>query len=461
MVALADTGAIHVYAGLDPANLEKAVRLILRELQALCDKPPGRADQYPGSVLSLDLSRGPLVVPPGFAAAGGQASALDGAVRLYAANGASFFNRQTAPSAVTADEVSASLPLGISINNGNGRPWLANAPGGADADGTITVLDPDGAPLANPPNPRYGGVFKGALSNHPKGATHALGRGAVGTAIGIFHGFIFARLGVPSFVITLAGLIGWQGLLLYLLGRSGTINLPFTGFVAKLSDTWLPPWLSWALLVGGVGTWAVATVVVRRLRVGAGLPVAGPWRTALPLIAVGLVVATSLVMLSADRGVPLLLVIFATLVIVLDLALRYTVVGQHVFAVGGNAEAARRAGIGVTRTRVLAFAACSTLAAVGGILAASRLSAVNQNSGGSDILLMAIAAAVIGGTSLFGGRGSTYAALLGILVIQSITNGMLLLNVDSSVRFMVTGSVLAVAVAIDSLARKSRTVRAV
>jgi D-xylose transport system permease protein len=284
---------------------------------------------------------------------------------------------------------------------------------------------------------------------------------AVGTAIGIFHGFIFARLGVPSFVITLAGLIGWQGLLLYLLGRSGTINLPFTGFVAKLSDTWLPPWLSWALLVGGVGTWAVGTVVVRRLRVGAGLPVAGAWRTALPLIAVGLIVAASLVMLSADRGVPLLLVIFATLVIVLDLALRYTVVGQHVFAVGGNAEAARRAGIGVTRTRVLAFAACSTLAAVGGILAASRLSAVNQNSGGSDILLMAIAAAVIGGTSLFGGRGSTYAALLGILVIQSITNGMLLLNVDSSVRFMVTGSVLAVAVAIDSLARKSRSVRAV
>jgi D-xylose transport system permease protein len=279
---------------------------------------------------------------------------------------------------------------------------------------------------------------------------------ATGTAIGILHGLIFARLGVPSFVITLAGLIGWQGLLLYLLGRGGTINLPFTGFVATLSDTWFPGWLSWALLAASLGMWAFATVVIRRLRIAAGLPVANPLRTALPLLAVGPVLAAGLVMLGADRGLPLLLVIFVALVVALDLALRYTVFGRHIFAVGGNLEAARRAGINVTRIRVQAFALCSTLAAVGGILAASRLAAVNQSSGGSDILLMAIAAAVIGGASLFGGRGSPYAALLGILVIQSITNGMLLLNVDSSVRFMVTGVVLAVAVAIDSLARRSR-----
>jgi D-xylose transport system permease protein len=158
--------------------------------------------------------------------------------------------------------------------------------------------------------------------------------------------------------------------------------------------------------------------------------------------------------LSTDRGVPLLLVIFGALTTLVDLMLRNTVYGQWIYAIGGNAEAARRAGIPVTRLRVIAFVAASTLAAFGGILAASRLAAVNQSSGGSDTLLMAIAAAVIGGTSLFGGRGRAYAALLGILVIQSITNGMLLLNVNSSVRFMVTAVVLAAAVAIDSMSRR-------
>jgi D-xylose transport system permease protein len=278
-----------------------------------------------------------------------------------------------------------------------------------------------------------------------------------GCAIGILQGVLFTRLGMPSFVVTLAGLIGWQGLLLFLLGRGGTINLPFTGFVAKLSDTWLPAWLSWALTAAVIGIWSLATVLQRQTRVANGLPVPAPWRAVAPIVAVAVLLAAGVTILSADRGVPLLLVIFGTLVVTLDLALRHTVIGQRIFAVGGNAEAARRAGINVDAIRVLAFAGCGTLAALGGILAASRLAAVNQSSGGSDILLMAIAAAVIGGASLFGGRGSTYAALLGILVIQSITNGMLLLNVDSSIRYMVTAGVLAVAVAIDSLARKAAT----
>ena len=146
---------------------------------------------------------------------------------------------------------------------------------------------------------------------------------------------------------------------------------------------------------------------------------------------------------------------FGTLVVLLDLVLRHTVGGRWIYAVGGNAEAARRAGINVERVRVVGFMSASTLAAVGGILAASRLAAVNQSSGGSDTLLIAVAAAVIGGASLYGGKGRTYAALLGILVLQAVTNGMLLLNVDSSVRFMVTAGVLALAVAIDSLARQA------
>lgn len=274
--------------------------------------------------------------------------------------------------------------------------------------------------------------------------------------IGLLHGWMFTRLGMPTFVVTLAGLIGWQGLMLYLLGRGGTINLPFDGFVAKLSDTWLPTSVAWLVVVLVVAVRTAAALVDRRLRLAADLPVTSVVRIALRLGGLALALAVVVVVLSADRGVPLLLVLFATLVVALDLVLQHTVFGRHMYAVGGNAEAARRAGINVTRIRMIAFAAGSMLAAAGGILAASRLAAVNQSSGSSDTLLMAIAAAVIGGTSLFGGRGRAYAALLGIVVIQSITNGMLLLSVDSSVRNMVTAVVLAIAIAVDSLARRGQ-----
>ncbi|GAA3839784.1 ABC transporter permease [Sphaerisporangium flaviroseum] len=277
---------------------------------------------------------------------------------------------------------------------------------------------------------------------------------AAGAVVGLVQGLLFTRIGMPSFVVTLAGLIGWQGLLLYLLGERGTVNLPFDGFVAKLSDTWLPPWSAWTLALALTGVYGGSLLLSRRLRRAADLPVGPAYWAAVRAGGLALVLAAAVLVLQADRGVPLLLVIFGTLVVVLDLVLRHTAFGRWMYAVGGNAEAARRAGINVTRIRLLAFVLSAALAAFGGILAASRLAAVNQSSGGSDILLMAIAAAVIGGTSLFGGRGRTYAALLGILVIQSITNGMLLLNVDSSVRYMVTASVLALAVAIDSLARR-------
>jgi D-xylose transport system permease protein len=246
-------------------------------------------------------------------------------------------------------------------------------------------------------------------------------------------------------------------LMLYLLGSGGTINLPFDGFVAKLSDTWLSTPVAWLIAVLIVAVCTTSSLLKRRFRLAAELPVTSPVRVGLSLGGLTLALAVVVVVLTADRGVPLLLVIFAALVVTLDLILQHTVFGRHMYAVGGNAEAARRAGINVTRIRTIAFVAGSTLAAFGGILAASRLSAVNQSSGSSDTLLIAIAAAVIGGTSLFGGRGRAYAALLGILVIQSITNGMLLLSVDSSVRYMVTGVVLALAVALDSFARQGRS----
>jgi D-xylose transport system permease protein len=277
---------------------------------------------------------------------------------------------------------------------------------------------------------------------------------ALALAVGLVHGLMFTRLGMPSFVVTLAGLIAWQGLQLYLLRQGGTINLPFDGFVAGLSDTWLPGWVGGILAALIVGAWTAGGLITRRLRRRAGLPQYSAARLILNLVTLAVVLGGAVMVLSADRGVPLLLVIFGGLVVVTDLVLQHTVFGRWMYAVGGNAEAARRAGINVKRVRLIAFMAASFFAALGGILAASRLAAVNQSSGGSDTLLMAIAAAVIGGTSLFGGRGRAYAALLGILVIQSITNGMFLLNVDSSVRNMVTGGVLAIAVAIDSLARR-------
>jgi D-xylose transport system permease protein len=277
---------------------------------------------------------------------------------------------------------------------------------------------------------------------------------AAGALVGALHGLMFTQLNMPSFVVTLSGLIGWLGLMLYLLGPAGTINLPFDRGIAELSNTWLPPWLGWLVVLVAAGGHLVAALVTRAQRIRAALPASTTRWAAARSAGIAVLLAAAIAVMNADRGVPMILVIFGGLVVSLDLLLRRTVFGRRMYAVGGNAEAARRAGIRVAQVRVLAFVMASSLAAVGGVLAASRLGSVSQSSGGSDTLLNAIAAAVIGGTSLFGGRGRTYAALYGILIIESIANGMTLLSVDSSVRFMVTGGVLALAVAVDSLARR-------
>ena len=172
------------------------------------------------------------------------------------------------------------------------------------------------------------------------------------------------------------------------------------------------------------------------------------------LIGAALVVIVYL--LGRDRGLSYMVVLFVALVVVMDLAIRRTTWGRSVLAIGGNVEAARRAGIKVKRVYLSVFVLCSTFAALGGILGAARLASANQSSGGADTNLNAIAAAVIGGTSLFGGRGSAYSALLGILVIYSISNGLALLSVSADVRYVVTGAVLLLAVVIDSLSRRSR-----
>jgi len=279
----------------------------------------------------------------------------------------------------------------------------------------------------------------------------------VGTAIGLFQGFVFSQFGVPSFVVTLAGLIGWQGLQLAVLGNTGTINFPYGKGVSDLANTFFAQlWVGYAVALVAVGAYFLASFNDRRRRAAAGL-VDSPMSDLLLRSAGLLVLLLAVVLvLNNDRGTPLPLLIFVGFVILFDWLTRRTRYGRHIFAVGGNAEAARRAGINVKLIQISVFALCSTMAAFGGILAASRGLAASQSSGGSDTLLFAIAAAVIGGTSLFGGRGSTYSALLGMLVIGSIANGMDLLGLESDIKFMITGAVLLAAVIVDALARRGR-----
>ena len=279
----------------------------------------------------------------------------------------------------------------------------------------------------------------------------------LGALIGAVHGFFFARLGVPSFVVTLAGLIGWQGALLWVLGETGTVNIPYDGTVAALANTFLSEIaLGYAVVLAPVVLYLVALLRGSSRRAAVGLPRMGPGAIAARaggLAALGLGAAW---VLNLTRGVPLALILFVGLVALVDLALRKTRHGRMVYAVGGNAEAARRAGIDVTRVRIAVLAIASVLAAFGGIMQASRLFAVNQASGSGDVLLNAIAAAVIGGTSLFGGRGSAWSALLGMLVIGAIQSGILLLNLQSDAQYMITAAVLLVAVTVDAVSRRGR-----
>ncbi len=296
------------------------------------------------------------------------------------------------------------------------------------------------------------------LVNHQQSMVLALLAGmAVGTLIGAFYAFLHTRIGVPSFVFSLAGLLGFQGALLYVLGTSGTINLPSSSFLVQFTRfEYLSPGASYVLVVLIALGYAGTRVLTIRQRTAAGLSAQRPLAVALKSagLLVGLGALTYYV--NIDRGWSYLWLFFVALVVVMDVALRRTRWGRHVFAVGGNEEAARRSGIPVTRVYFSVFMLTSTLAAVGGLCAAGLQTSVSQASGTTDTNLTAIAAAVIGGTSLFGGRGSAYAAMLGIIVLQAIQTGLNLVGVDSSVRFMVTGAVLLLAVAIDSVSRRAR-----
>lgn len=278
-----------------------------------------------------------------------------------------------------------------------------------------------------------------------------------GALTGFVYGSLRNRFEMPSFVATLAGLLALLGMQLYILGPTGSINLPFTSGLVRFGQIMIiPAWLSYALaLVPG------AIIIFGGLKTIQQRSAANLSSGGMTVVMVKSAILTAALLfivfyLEQGRGVPWMFGVFVLFVVILDYALTRTQWGRSMFAVGGNAEAARRAGINVRRIRLSAFVLCSTFAALGGVFSAARLASASQQAGTGDVNLNAIAAAVIGGTSLFGGRGSAWSALLGVLVIMAISNGLTLLNLSSSLRYMITGAVLAIAVIVDSLARRSR-----
>jgi D-xylose transport system permease protein len=282
---------------------------------------------------------------------------------------------------------------------------------------------------------------------------------AAGAAIGAFTGVVVTKFGVPSFVVTLAGLLGWQGAQLYVLGDTGTINLP-DNTITDLTGTFFSDAAGWGIAIAMIVAYLGSGLYARRRRVAAGLPAAPLQGFLLRVgLAAAAIIGTTLVV-NADRGLPLATVILVGFCAVFAFITERTRFGRHIFAVGGNAEASRRAGINVDGIRIAVFTIGAAMAAAGGILAASRLLAVNPSAGGGVGLLRAIAGPVTAGTSLFGGRGSVWSALLGALVIGSISNGMDLVALSSDVKYMITGAVLLIAVVLDSTTRSRRSTAA-
>ncbi|MFE6779676.1 sugar ABC transporter permease [Streptomyces sp. NPDC057702] len=280
---------------------------------------------------------------------------------------------------------------------------------------------------------------------------------ASGALAGAVHGFFFARVGVPAFVVTLAGLLAWNGLMLQVLGTTGTINLDRDSFIVHLTSHYFV-YIAVAYGVAGlaVALFLAAQLLDARRRQAAGVP-SRPLGEILVRTAVLAVLAFAAAWrLNEYKGLPLALLIFLVVLVGYDVLLRRTRFGRRVFAVGGGVEAARRAGINVTAVRIAVFTVSGLMASVGGLFIASRIAAANQGAGTGNLLMEAIAAAVIGGTSLFGGRGSVWSALLGMLVIGSIASGMTLLGIAASVQYMITGGVLLAAVVIDSVSRRTQ-----
>ncbi|MBT2364081.1 sugar ABC transporter permease [Streptomyces sp. ISL-10] len=280
---------------------------------------------------------------------------------------------------------------------------------------------------------------------------------AGGAAIGALHGFFFARIGAPAFAVTLAGLLFWLGFMLQLLGDAGTINLDSDGVVGKLTTYYFSDVAAaYGLAAVAVAVFFVTSYFDNRRREAAGVPSRPLSDVVLRTGLLAVVAFAAAIMFNQYKGLPLALVLFLAVLVITDFVLRRTAYGRKIFALGGSVEASRRAGINVTAVRISVFALAGFFAAVGGLFWASKIAAANQSAGTGDLLMNVIAAAVIGGTSLFGGRGRTWNALLGVMVIVSIQYGLALEGIATPVVYMITGGVLLATVVIDSITRKTQ-----
>jgi D-xylose transport system permease protein len=303
-----------------------------------------------------------------------------------------------------------------------------------------------------------GGVIAALLLEPGKGIPTSVAVAlAIGTgiAIGVLQGFFVARVGVPSFVVTLAGLLGWNGVLLQIIGSSGTIVIQ-NNFINGIANEYMSHALAWGVAILSVAAYAVQQISNVYRRREAGLP-NDPLAFVIARIVILAIAAIAVVVVAdSDRGLPYVTLIMLGSYVIWTFVANRMRVGRHIYAVGGNAEAARRAGINVPGIKVFVFAISGGMAAIGGIVLASRLNSVDTSTGGGTILLYSIAAAVIGGTSLFGGRGTIKSAFLGAIVITMIDNGLGLLNVSAGTKYIVTALVLLAAVTLDSLSRRGR-----
>ncbi|GHG16014.1 ABC transporter permease [Streptomyces hydrogenans] len=279
-----------------------------------------------------------------------------------------------------------------------------------------------------------------------------------GTLLGAFHGLVFAKIGVPAFVVTLAGFLGWAGLQTWVMGERSTIPTPIGSFVGDLTKYYFADVAAaYGLAVLVLAAFYLAQLRDSRRRKAAELPHRPHSEILLRTGVLAVLVLVAAYGFNQEKGLPLSLVIFLLILLVTDFVLRRTTYGRQVFAVGGGIEAARRAGINVAWIRTSVFMISGTLGAVGGLFLASATGGADRSLGGGNQLMMCIAAAVIGGTSLFGGRGKVWSALLGILVLQSIVQGLNQLNLESNaIQYMITGAVLLIAVIIDSVSRKTQ-----
>jgi D-xylose transport system permease protein len=273
--------------------------------------------------------------------------------------------------------------------------------------------------------------------------------------VGLLHGWIITAFQLPSFVVTLAGLLAWNGVVLIIIGGGGTIIIQ-DPVIIGVANYFLPPLWGWMVAAVGVLAYAVLQIQQVTTRRRQGLATTPILIVFLQIAGLALLAGAAVSVANQDRGVPFVGIILLVLLVLLSFLATRTTFGRYVYAVGGNKESARRAGINVERIRVIVFMIASVMAGMGGIILASRLRSVDTAAGGGNLLLNSIAAAVIGGTSLFGGSGRVSSAVFGALVIASVENGMGLLGLSSGVKFVITGLVLLVAVLVDAVSRRSR-----